>query len=77
MLEAQKLLAASEGIFIQPESAATLAAYLKLKEKFSGSSVLIFTGHGLKASQQPPLNRKRHYQVTLDELPEVFRKFFE
>ncbi|MGB9893916.1 MAG: threonine synthase, partial [Candidatus Saccharicenans sp.] len=32
MKQAQKLLASTEGLFVQPESASTLAAYLKLKE---------------------------------------------
>jgi len=77
MLEAQKLLAATEGIFVQPESAASLAAYLKLKDRFTGTSVLILTGHGLKASEQLSRDQKRHYQVTLNELPDIFKQIYE
>jgi threonine synthase len=53
MLEAQRELAAAEGLFCQPESATTLAALKKLvaagriAEK-SGDAVLVLTGSGLK-----------------------------
>jgi threonine synthase len=53
MLEAQRELAAAEGLFCQPESATTLAALKKLVaagrivEK-SGDAVLVLTGSGLK-----------------------------
>jgi threonine synthase len=53
MVAAQRALAASEGLFCQPESAVTLAGLLKLREKrvmsARGSSVLVLTGSGLKA----------------------------
>ena len=53
MLEAQRELAAAEGLFCQPESATTLAVLKKLvaagriAEK-SGDAVLVLTGSGLK-----------------------------
>ncbi len=57
MLEAQRELASSEGLFCQPESATTLAALKKLAaagritEK-SGDAVLVLTGSGLKTPHQ-------------------------
>ncbi|MCX6567590.1 MAG: threonine synthase [Candidatus Aminicenantes bacterium] len=53
MLEAQRELAAAEGLFCQPESATTLAALKKLASSgrttdTSGDAVLILTGTGLK-----------------------------
>ncbi|MDH4196382.1 MAG: threonine synthase, partial [Candidatus Aminicenantes bacterium] len=53
MLAAQKLLAAEEGLFVQPESAVTLAGLIQLLE--SGRvgreerTLLVLTGSGLKA----------------------------
>ena len=53
MLDAQRELAAAEGLFCQPESATTLAALKKLaaagliKER-DGKDVLVLTGSGLK-----------------------------
>jgi threonine synthase len=58
MLEAQRELAAKEGLFCQPESATTLAALRKLAASDdeaasvaprSGDDVLVLTGGGLKA----------------------------
>jgi len=53
MLEAQRALAADEGLFCQPESATTLAALKKLVaagriDEKSGDAVLLLTGSGLK-----------------------------
>jgi len=54
MLEAQRELAAAEGLFCQPESATTLAALKKLAaagrrfEEEAGEAVLVLTGSGLK-----------------------------
>lgn len=53
MLNAQQELAASEGLFCQPESAATLAALKKLAtagsfRDRSGDDVIVLTGSGLK-----------------------------
>ncbi len=72
MIQAQKLLAELEGIFVQPESAATLAAYFHLKDKFHGTSVLVMTGYGLKAAELPSLEPGRYHHSTLEELPAVF-----
>ncbi len=53
MLEAQRELAATEGLFCQPESAATLAALKKLSAAGwadgDGDDILVLTGSGLKA----------------------------
>jgi threonine synthase len=54
IIEAYKLLAAKEGVFVEPASAASVAGLLKLKRKkyFNKSRpakiVCILTGHGLK-----------------------------
>jgi threonine synthase len=52
ILEAYKLLAAKEGIFAEPASAASLAGVMKLKKEgyFAGGEtvVCVLTGHGLK-----------------------------
>ena len=53
MLEAQRELAAQEGLFCQPESATTLAALKTLvrtgRAGGDGDDVLVLTGSGLKA----------------------------
>jgi threonine synthase len=54
MIEAQRDLAAREGLFCQPESASTLAALRKLAPRDAaaepgGSDVIVLTGGGLKA----------------------------
>jgi threonine synthase len=53
ILSAYKLLAAKEGVFVEPASAASVAGILKLAKKryFKGSKariVCVLTGHGLK-----------------------------
>jgi threonine synthase len=49
LLLAQKMLAASEGIFVESTAATTLAGVLKNKQQFQGQVVvLILTGSGLK-----------------------------
>jgi threonine synthase len=52
IVEAYKLLAAKEGIFAEPASAASLAGVMKLKKEgyFAGGEtvVCVLTGHGLK-----------------------------
>jgi len=53
ILDAYKLLAAKEGVFVEPASAASVAGVLKLARKgyFKGSRkkiVCVLTGHGLK-----------------------------
>jgi threonine synthase len=52
MLEAQGRLASAEGLFPQPESAAALAAWTKMRNdgqlEDGGESVIVLTGSGLK-----------------------------
>lgn len=50
ILNAQKLLASREGIFVEPASASSLAGLIKMRDKIGEdeSVVLITTGHGLK-----------------------------
>jgi len=54
ILEAYKILAASDGVFVEPASAASVAGLLKLhqngyfKDKAPAKLVCILTGHGLK-----------------------------
>jgi threonine synthase len=53
ILDAYKLLASKEGVFVEPASAASVAGILKLSKKgyFKGSKariVCVLTGHGLK-----------------------------
>lgn len=65
ILDAYKLLAAKEGVFCEPASAASVAGILKLSERdyFRGGEVVVctLTGHGLKdpdnaiASSDKPL----------------------
>jgi threonine synthase len=73
MLEAQRELAAAEGLFCQPESATTLAALKELRAsgwsaKGDGADVLVLTGSGLKtpaALESAPLAIHR---IALDRL---------
>jgi threonine synthase len=55
MLEAQRSLASSEGLFCQPESAAALAAWTKMGDAGrladEGEAVLVLTGSGLNTPQ--------------------------
>ena len=63
ILQAQKMLASREGIFVCPEGAATLSAAIKLRHdnwiKPDERVVLLNTGTGLKypetVSTEPPL----------------------
>lgn len=51
ILEAQRLLASSEGVFAEPASCISLAGLIKAYEEnkiTSGKVVLVFTGNGLK-----------------------------
>ncbi len=52
IIGAYKLLAAKEGVFVEPASAASIAGLLKLAKKryFKGGAIItcILTGHGLK-----------------------------
>ncbi|MFZ5799852.1 MAG: threonine synthase, partial [Candidatus Omnitrophota bacterium] len=65
ILGAYKLLAVSEGVFVEPASAASVAGLLKLKAKgfFDGLAskriVCILTGHGLKDPDRAIASVKR------------------
>jgi len=76
MLQAQKELAVKEGIFVQPESAATLAAYSQLRQRFRGTSVLILTGQGLKATHQPEIDDRHYLSLKLPDLKEALRSLY-
>ncbi len=78
MLAAQARLAAAEGVFVQPESATSLAAVLRLvREGRIGPDdavVLVLTGQGLKALdvlESRPLEIRR---LALDGLAEGLRR---
>jgi threonine synthase len=57
ILDAQRLLASTEGIFAEPASCATLAAFLRLarnrKIQRGTKGVLVLTGNGLKDPEAP------------------------
>ncbi|MGC8893041.1 MAG: threonine synthase [Candidatus Saccharicenans sp.] len=76
MLRAQKDLSVKEGLFVQPESAATLAAYYDLRHRFQGLSVIIPTGQGLKATHQPELDTSNYISTTLSRLRETFKALY-
>lgn len=48
ILAAYRLVAAQEGVFVEPASAAGLAGLMKHREKFEGVVAVTLTGHGLK-----------------------------
>jgi len=72
MLDAQRELAAKEGLFCQPESAVTLAGLAKLVDKglIAGQDdvVLVLTGSGLKALHTLDSLRLDVLEANLDDL---------
>lgn len=79
ILTAYKLLASSEGVFVEPASAASVAGILKLAKKgfFKGQRariVCILTGHGLKdpdraiASIAEPITLEPKVKLILKEI---------
>jgi threonine synthase len=73
MLRAQRELAAAEGLFVQPESAATLAALRILAASGrigsgEGAIVLVLTGSGLKALHLLPESPVEIHRFGLDDL---------
>lgn len=67
ILAAQKLLAQTEGIFVEPAAAATIAALKKLPNR-TMNLVIILTGHGLKggvsmAEQPKPAEKQKSRKV--------------
>jgi len=77
ILEAQRLLAELEGIFVQPASATTLAGLLQFTklEKFKSDHtiVMILTGSGLKAAKAVSPSSIRVLHSTLSELPHIIK----
>ncbi len=78
MLEAQRTLASEEGLFCQPESAASFAALVKMRNSgaFKGreKAVIVLTGSGLKAPHildSLPLNV---HQFSIEDLEEGLKK---
>lgn len=51
ILDAYRFLAASEGVFCEPASAAAVAGLLKYGADGAGRVVCVLTGHGLKDPQ--------------------------
>jgi len=81
MLEAQRELAAAEGLFCQPESATTLAALKKLAangriEEESGDAVLVLTGSGLKTPHLLDSLPVEVHRLPLSELESGLRELF-
>ncbi|MCU7498083.1 MAG: threonine synthase [Ignavibacteria bacterium] len=60
ILEAQKMVSESSGIFAEPSSAAAFAGFIKMKDDISASdnSVILLTGHGLKDIEVSSKNLK-------------------
>jgi threonine synthase len=51
ILDAYRFLAAREGIFCEPASAASVAGLMKYGARGAGRIVCVLTGHGLKDPQ--------------------------
>jgi threonine synthase len=77
ILEAQRILAELEGIFIQPASATTLVGVLELAEKGKigpeSRIVLILTGSGMKASGVTKHSDTQVFQATLSNLSSIIK----
>ena len=77
ILEAQRVLAEFEGLFVQPASATTLAGLLAFKEqknlKNDSTVVLILTGSGLKASSTLSLSNMNILHSSLFDLPKIIK----
>ncbi len=75
ILKAQRSLAEYEGIFCDPASATSLAAYLKLTRlgriPARARSVLVITGSGLKTLGEIDLSALRISEADLSDLPEL------
>lgn len=59
ILAAQKLLATTEGLYVEPAAAATVAALFKLPSR-NQATVLILTGNGLKGGDKNERKQKRN-----------------
>jgi threonine synthase len=77
MLEAQRLFAELEGLFVQPASATTLASLLAFKKqqklKKDSTVVLILTGSGLKASGMLTLSNILIQHSSLSDLSKIIK----
>ncbi|MCD8024400.1 MAG: threonine synthase [Candidatus Gastranaerophilales bacterium] len=73
ILEAHSLLAAVEGVFCEPASAASVAGLIKLKDKIKPNSkiVCILTGNGLKDPDCAIKNAKSKVQKTTSSLKDI------
>ncbi len=77
ILEAQRILAELEGIFVQPASATILTGLLEFAEKRpldpKSRIVMILTGTGLKSSKTAALASMRVQQTSLADLPSIIK----
>ncbi len=77
ILQAQRLLAELEGLFVQPASATTLAGLFAFKEqrklRKDSTVVLILTGSGLKASSTLTLSKIHILHSSLSDLPKIIK----
>jgi threonine synthase len=75
ILEAQKILSAYEGLFIQPASATVLAGLLEFAERErldpEAKVVMILTGSGMKALGKIPLDDSHVVQASIPELSRI------
>ncbi|MBN1857513.1 MAG: threonine synthase [Dehalococcoidia bacterium] len=78
IINAYRKIAAQEGVFIEPGSAASLAGLIKMSAHtdFSNSRIVcVFTGHGLKDPGLPAKYAERPTQLPAD-LPTIERALF-
>jgi len=79
IIEAYKLLAQKDGVFVEPASAASVAGIIKLQksgyfQSFSGNIVCTLTGHGLKDPNiaikniKDPVTLKADLKTILNEI---------
>ncbi|MFH1857694.1 MAG: pyridoxal-phosphate dependent enzyme, partial [Candidatus Omnitrophota bacterium] len=77
ILNAYKMLASLEGVFVEPASAASVAGVMKMSRKkyFQGKKIVcVLTGHGLKdpgivlQQVKPPLTIRAELKQILKEI---------
>ncbi|SES95423.1 L-threonine synthase [Natronincola peptidivorans] len=79
ILQAQKLLASKEGVFVEPASAASLAGVIKLSKKGyfekDKNVVCVLTGNGLKdPSVVSPEKELKVYSVKIEDIKAIIDK---
>jgi threonine synthase len=78
MLAAQRLLASEEGLFVQPESAVTLAGFIQLLKTGrlcrGDRALLVLTGSGLKAMAALEAASLETHDMALEGLAEGLRR---